>query len=104
MSEELEQDRMIDRLAERIVELAAHRRTIPLSIDLWDVETIALLMKRDPNTVRTRIVCLPTFPKAIRLPSESGTQGRPLWKAAEVLRWVDTYQAGEKRAKVKPAS
>jgi hypothetical protein len=39
--------------------------------------------------VRNRIVCLPDFPKAIRLPTASGPR---LYRAAEVLAWASKYQ------------
>ncbi len=66
--------------------------TIPVSIDFWDVATIARLLKRSDDQVRERVVCLPDFPKAIRLPAESGGRSRPLWKATEVLAWINKYQ------------
>ncbi len=47
---------LADALASRI------RPTIPLSIDLWDVATIAAYLKRDPQVVRERMACLPSFP------------------------------------------
>jgi len=62
---------------------------IPIEIDLWDVATIARLLKRNESQVRNRLVCLPDFPKAIRLPV---TGGPTLYRAAEVLAWVDKYQ------------
>lgn len=65
---------------------------IPIDYDLWDVATIAQLLKRSDDQVRERVVCLPDFPKAIRLPAESGGRARPLWKAIEVLAWADKYR------------
>ena len=62
---------------------------IPVEIDLWDVATIAHLLKRSESQVRNRIVCLPDFPKAIRLPTAAGPR---LYRAAEVLAWVSKYQ------------
>ena len=70
------------------------RPGIPLSVDLWDVATVAQFLKRDPDVTRERITCLPDFPKAIRLPANKG-RAHPLYKAAEVIAWSDTYQ--EKR-------
>ena len=67
------------------------RPAIPLSIDLWDVATVAQFLKRDPDVTRERITCLPDFPKAIRLPSNKG-RAHPLYKAAEVVAWAQTYQ------------
>lgn len=84
---------LITRLADA---LAKHMQpAIPLDIDLWDVKHIAQFLKRDDDVVRERIVCLPTFPKAIRLPTVKGTRARPLWKAAEVISWTENYR--EKR-------
>lgn len=67
---------------------------IPIDIDLWDVATIAQWMKRSEDQVRERVVCLPDFPKAIRLPTtgEKQSRGRPLWKAVEVMAWAEKYR------------
>lgn len=77
----------------------AHKREIPLNVDLWDVATVAKYLKRDPDGVRDRICTLPDFPQAIRLPStgSNARKGHPLWKAAEVIKWAEGYQ--EKRRK-----
>jgi len=65
--------------------------TIPLAIDLWDIATIASYLKRDPQVVRERMACLPSFPKAIRLPTTKG-RAQPLYKAAEVIAWTHAFQ------------
>lgn len=75
------------------VELARQLRSpIPLTIDLWDVGTIAKYLKREDASVRERIICLPDFPKAIRLPSQTGRRGHPLYKATEVIAWVEKFK------------
>ena len=66
---------------------------IPVEIDLWDVAIIARLLKRNESQVRNRMVCLPDFPKAIRLPVTGGPR---LYRAAEVLAWVSKYQDKDK--------
>lgn len=81
-------DKLANALAERL------KPALPVSIDLWDVATVAQFLKRDPSVVRERITCLPDFPKAIRLPSTRG-RGHPLYKAAEVIEWAESYR--EKR-------
>ena len=89
---------LIDRIAAAVTERM--RPVIPLNIDLWDLETIGAYLKRDPNTVGQRIACLPDFPNAIRIPSEGGARGRPLWKASEVIAWTEKQQripGGRKR-------
>ena len=65
---------------------------IPVSVDLWDVATIARVLKRSESQVRNRLICLPDFPKAIRLPVEGGGRGKPLYRANEVLEWTRKYQ------------
>jgi len=80
-------DALVEKLA---VALAAQLPPpIPIEIDLWDVATIARLLKRNESQVRNRIVCLPDFPKAIRLPATGGAR---LYRAAEVLAWIGKYQ------------
>lgn len=78
-------EKLAIQLAERI------KPSIPLSIDLWDINTIATYIKRDPATVRERLACLPDFPRAIRLPSAKGNKGQPLYKATEVINWVTKH-------------
>lgn len=80
-------DALIERLATALA--AQLPPPIPIEIDLWDVATIARLLKRNESQVRNRLVCLPDFPKAIRLPVPSGPR---LYRAAEVLAWVSKYQ------------
>jgi len=65
---------------------------IPVDIDLWDVATIARVLKRSESQVRNRLICLPDFPRAIRLPVAGGGRGQPLYSAAEILEWVKKYQ------------
>ena len=66
--------------------------TIPIDIDMWDVATIARVLKRSESQVRNRMICLPDFPKAIRLPVAGGGRGQPLFRATEILEWVRKYQ------------
>jgi len=80
-------------LIERLAEAVAQRITppIPLVVDLWDIATIATYLKREPGTVREQIACLPSFPKAIRLPTSKG-RAQPLYNAKEVIAWVQSYR------------
>lgn len=73
--------------------VAAHLHPpVPVHFDRWDVATIARVLKRSENYVRNSVICLPDFPKAIRLPVTGGGRGQPLFKATEVLAWTDKYQ------------
>jgi len=67
---------------------------IPIEVDLWSSDEIAAYLKRDRRQVMERIVALPDFPKAIRLPASGGGRSQPLWKAAEVIEWATSYQEG----------
>lgn len=80
----------IEELAQKIAE--AIRAPVPIEVDLWDIKTIALYLKRDASVVRERIACLPSFPAAIRLPNIKGQRMHPLWKAIEVIAWTESYR------------
>ncbi|MDY7537646.1 hypothetical protein QN372_00650 [Undibacterium sp. RTI2.1] len=85
---------LIEKLAAAV---AQHiKPSIPLNIDLWDIATIAQFFKRNESVVRERIACKPDFPAAIRLPTETGKRGHPLYKATEVIKWAEKHQ--ERRA------
>jgi len=79
-------DALIEKLAAALA--AQLPPPIPIEFNLWNVATIARLLKRNESQVRNRIVCLPEFPKAIRLPVPTGPR---LYRAAEVLAWVGKY-------------
>ncbi|MGZ9027351.1 MAG: hypothetical protein ACXW2U_08775 [Telluria sp.] len=80
---------LIGQLAEAVAALA--KPAIPIDLDLWDIATIATYLKRDPQVVRERMACLPSFPKAIRLPTKTG-RAQPLYYAKEVIEWVRSYK------------
>jgi hypothetical protein len=89
-------------LAERVMKALMAKLTgasaaIPIEIDLWNVETIASYLKRSISGVRERIVCQPSFPVAIRIPTGSGQRGHALWKAAEVIAWAMSHREKETR-------
>lgn len=78
----------IDRLAEAVVERT--KPALPVSVQLWDTEAIGVYLHRSRNRVRSDIVCLPTFPKPIRLPVSGKSQA--LYKAREVIAWAESQQ------------
>ncbi|OEZ85610.1 hypothetical protein JAB8_37920 [Janthinobacterium sp. HH106] len=80
---------LIERLADAVAQRMAP--SIPLAVDLWDIATIAAYLKREPGTVREQMACLPSFPKAIRLPTSKG-RAQPLYNAKEVIAWVQSYR------------
>lgn len=89
LSEIMTELEMVTRFAAAVAEHL--RPPIPLTIDLWDIATIAAYLKREPQVVRERMACVPDFPKAIRLPTKTG-KSQPLYRAVEVIKWVATHQ------------
>lgn len=80
----------IAELANALKRLSPH---IPAYQDFWSVREIAFLLKRSENVVRDHIVHLPDFPAPYRLPSRSNKgRSHPLWRAAEVLEWVERFR------------
>jgi hypothetical protein len=61
----------------------------PISIALWDTKDIAAYLHRSVDRVYSDIVCLPGFPKPIRLPVKGRAQA--LWKAREVIAWAEKH-------------
>lgn len=70
---------------------------IPPERELWDDETIAQYLHVSARHVAERYACRPDFPKAIKLPTESGRNNPRRWKAAEVMAWAEGFQE-KKRA------
>ena len=75
---------LIVRLAAELAKVV--RAPIPVETDLWDIGTIAAYLKRSESVVCERMVCLPDFPKAIRLPSTRSMRGQALYRAKEVIQ------------------
>lgn len=80
MAQQLEKLERIEKLIE------PSREPLPLEDKLWDSEDVAHYLKRNTQVVRERIASLPSFPKAIRLPSSG--RARPLYIAGEVIAWA----------------
>lgn len=58
---------------------------IPINVALWDTADLAEYLRMSTNRVRTDIVTLPTFPRAVRLTAKA--QAR--YKAREVIQWAE---------------
>ena len=84
----MSESELIEKLA---IALSDHiKPEMPINIALWDLPTVAVYFKRSLQMVRTTIACLPSFPKAIRLPSAGRPQ--PLYRANEVIQWAQKFQ------------
>lgn len=79
MSEELLQ--RLEAVLERL-----NQPAVPLSEQLWDMAAVAKYFHRNVQVVRESMACLPSFPKAIRLPSKG--RAHPLYNAGEVVAWA----------------
>ena len=90
MKEALTTVDLIDRLAEAVAERV--QPAVPLNVRLWDCKLVAAYLRRAPSVVLERVVTLPGFPPAIRLPTVTGNKGQPLWKAAEVIAWAESHR------------
>lgn len=62
----------------------------PISIALWDTKDIAAYLHRSVDRVYSDIVCLPSFPKPIRLPVKG--RAHALYKARDVIQWTERHQ------------
>lgn len=78
---------------EKIVTAVAGRTkpALPLTVELWDTAGIGDYLKRSPDNVRREIICLPGFPRPVRLPVAG--RAHALYKAREVVAWAER-QAG----------
>ncbi|WP_244129742.1 hypothetical protein [Burkholderia gladioli] len=83
-------------LVERIVTELERRLkvTVPLENALWSTKEIGEYLLRPTQSVRERVVVLPGFPAAIRLPSGERGRSFPRWKAVEVIAWVESHRNG----------
>lgn len=78
---------MVAKLVQAIEKM--QQPALPVSVDLWDTTHIAAYLKRSVNRVRSDIVCLPSFPRPIRLPVPGRSQA--LYKAREVIAWAERH-------------
>jgi len=57
------------------------------SKELWNVDDIARYIRLSRSSIQSRIICRKDFPRAVRIPTDSGLGGRR-WYAAEVKYWI----------------
>ncbi len=55
--------------------------------DLWAASDIARYMRLSTSSIQSRVICRKDFPRAVRIPTDSGMGGRR-WYAKEVKSWV----------------
>lgn len=64
------------------------RPAIPISVDLWDLRTIAAYLKVSKSQAQ-RYAARTDFPKATRLPTDG--RGTPRYKAKAVIAWAERF-------------
>lgn len=84
-------EQILEKILERLAAVPVLTPTQPISIALWDTKDIAAYLHRSQDRVYSDIVCLPTFPKPIRLPVKGRAQA--LYKAREVIAWTERHQS-----------
>lgn len=78
-----------DLLKELLEKLGAQQPALPVAVDLWDTALVGQYLKRSVDNVRKEIVCLPDFPRPVRLPVAG--RAHALYKAREVIRWAESH-------------
>lgn len=79
-------------LSELVGAIAAQIPRIPIEVDLWSAKEVADYLKVGERQVTERYAALPSFPKAVRLPTPEGKRGHPRWYASEVIAWTRKWQ------------
>lgn len=80
-----------EELLEKLLERLSTPAALPVAVDLWDSKVISAYIKRSKDTVRDDVVCMPSFPRPIRLPTPGRAQA--LYKAREVIPWAESHVA-----------
>jgi hypothetical protein len=81
-------EELLEKILEKLTAPAPVQQQ-PISIALWDTNDIAAYLKRHRDRVYTDIVCLPSFPKPIRIPVPGRVRAQALYKAREVIAWAE---------------
>lgn len=58
---------------------------------LWSVAQIAEYLNLSTKHVQDRVVCMPDFPRRIKIPTVQGLS-HPRWKKQEVIDHIDSFQ------------
>jgi hypothetical protein len=84
----MSESELIERLAAAVADRV--KPTFSQEVELWDMEIVAQYLRRNIATVRKQYACLPSFPKAIRLPATGTAQA--LYNASEVIVWAQRHK------------
>lgn len=92
----------IDMLAERLAAAVADRvrPAVPIDAALWNSSDVANYLRVSKNQL-ARYTPRPDFPKPIRLPTQTGGHGHPLWRALEVIKWTENYHDAVIKVRIK---
>lgn len=85
-------DLLMHELRELIASLKKTPRAVPADKMLWDAEDIGDFLKVSARQVAERYASHPDFPRAIHLPTTTGSKTTRRWRAAEIMRWAESKQ------------
>ena len=77
----------IQALVTSIVQQMPSPHPVPFDKQFWDIKKVAEYLNLSPNYVRENYCCDPDFPKPYRI-----KQGKLLYKAVDVYRWVEGWK------------
>lgn len=70
-----------------LIEAIRQVAQIPTERRYWSVATIAAFLEYSGNYTANEIVNRPDFPR----PAKIGGNGKPRWKAGDVMAWADSW-------------
>lgn len=62
---------------------------IPITVARWNSAACAEFLQKSPKYFLEHIACRPDFPEPNRIKLPGKRKGQPLWKASEVIKWLD---------------
>ncbi len=85
--------KFIEQLAEAVALRVPTAPAVPLEHQLWTTTEVAAHVRRNVHDVRKYMACLPSFPKAIRIPGQAVKRPpHPLYNAGEVIAWAKRFK------------
>lgn len=81
----------VELVIERLIAKLQQPIQVPISVARWDVKTCASFMRVSESRFRQNYASREDFPKPARLPYKGG-RGQPIYKAQEVIDWVDKWE------------
>jgi len=84
------EESLIESVKSLVAVLSKPRPVVPIDKQIWDSAACAEYLSVSTSHFHQRIACKPDFPRSIDI--SAGERRTLRWKAAEVIRWVDSKQ------------